>query len=144
MAILELGKLILPTAYDSNFKRYPNLDSRYGPYSTTDEALSSIPSAQRCVGLTVGIKTDDSITEYWFQDGIEDANLVAKANSGGSGDSCYANYVAQGGTKTETQYNTIIKNVVDTDYFIKLSSNVSSATCTITFNNGTTVSVAES
>ena len=74
------------------------LDSRYGPYSSTTVANSSIVSANRFVGLTVGIVTgtttynglqlteaEDGIQDYWYFSGITDSDLVLK--EGGSGTS---------------------------------------------------------
>jgi len=72
------------------------LDSRYGPYSSTTVANSSIVSANRFVGLTVGIVTgtttynglqlteaEDGIQNYWYFSGITDSDLVLK--EGGAG-----------------------------------------------------------
>ena len=74
------------------------LDSRYGPYSSTTVANQSVISANRFVGLTVGIVTgdttynglqltnaEDGIQDYWYFSGITDSDLVIK--EGGTGDS---------------------------------------------------------
>ena len=73
------------------------LDSRYGPYSSTTQANQSIVTANRFVGLTVGIVTgtttynglqlteaDGGIADYWYYTGITDSDLVIK--EGGQGD----------------------------------------------------------
>ena len=56
-----------------------NIDARLGPYDTTANALSSIDEAtQRYLGLTVLITGSGIPTEYWFQDGVTDSDLVLK------------------------------------------------------------------
>lgn len=72
------------------------LDSRYGLYSSTTQANSSIVTANRFVGLTVGIVTgtttynglqlieaEDGVQEYWYYTGITDSDLVLKESEGG-------------------------------------------------------------
>jgi len=93
------------------------LDSRYGPYSSTTVANSSIVTANRFVGLTVGIVTGtttynglqlteavDGIQDYWYFSGITDADLVLKeggtgepGTSGSSGSSGTSGSSGQGG-----------------------------------------------
>jgi hypothetical protein len=57
-------------------------DSRYGTYTSTTIALSNITTAYRYIGLTVGIISGSTITEYWFQGGIADINLIQKTLGG--------------------------------------------------------------
>lgn len=73
---------------DENFNVYPNIDAKYGPYISIEEALSILIKRVRGKGLTIGIiQEDNSITEYWFKSGIEDEDLVEKlASSGDYGD----------------------------------------------------------
>jgi hypothetical protein len=52
-------------------------DNRFGPFTTTTEALVNIPEYQRYVGLTVGVGTP--IVEYWFDSTL---TLVLKTTSG--------------------------------------------------------------
>lgn len=60
-------------------------DNRYGPYASTSAALSAIPSYQRYKGLVVGVLVAGSVTDYWFQAGITNSDLVEKTSgSGGS------------------------------------------------------------
>lgn len=67
---------------DENFNVYPNIDAKYGPYSSVEEALSILLKRVRSKGLTIGItKEDNTIVEYWFRNGIEDEDLVEKALS---------------------------------------------------------------
>lgn len=58
-----------------------NIDSRYGPYTTLTTAVTSLSSFQRSRGLTVGIIEGDTLKEYWFKDGTNDANLIEKSNT---------------------------------------------------------------
>jgi len=60
------------------------LDAKYGPYDTVALALADLTSGFRYQGLTVGIKSGSSIVEYWFKDGVENANFVEKG-TGSSG-----------------------------------------------------------
>ena len=53
-------------------------DNRYGYYASLPNALSALDVTVRYIGLTVGILVGSSIVEYWFKDGILDANLVIK------------------------------------------------------------------
>jgi hypothetical protein len=54
-------------------------DARFGPYASTALALADLTSVYRYKGLTVGIETGGVITEYWFKDGTQDTNFVAKS-----------------------------------------------------------------
>lgn len=53
-------------------------DARYGPYASISAALTDLTSVYRYKGLTVGIETGGVITEYWFNDGIQDTDFVVK------------------------------------------------------------------
>lgn len=66
---------------------FPNIDYKYGPYNSIQDALDAIPYNQRSIGLTVGIKESNTgvIEEYWFNAGILSENLVYK-NVGEKGD----------------------------------------------------------
>ena len=60
---------------------YSNIDHLYGAYDSIESANSSVLKDVRRVGLTVGIKTGETIGEYWYQGGIEDSNLVKKLSN---------------------------------------------------------------
>lgn len=74
---------------------HANLDSYYGPYVSVQAALNALQTVtvsgvnyvKRHIGLTVGIYDTNqvNVTEYWFQGGISDANLVQKGQSSGGG-----------------------------------------------------------
>lgn len=86
MNAITVGQLINNNATDKDFKPLPNLDFKYGPYSSIAEALSNIPSELRAVGLTVGIRVNSTIQEFWFNGGVRDADLVVKNNGSGGGE----------------------------------------------------------
>lgn len=86
MNAITVGQLINNNATDKDFKPLPNLDFKYGPYSSIAEALSNIPAGLRAVGLTVGIRVNSTIQEFWFNGGVRDADLVVKNNGSGGGD----------------------------------------------------------
>lgn len=79
--MINVGELILNNANDEHYNLYPNLDAKYGPYESIEIALTNVPKSQRAIGLTIGIKSNNSITEYWFKSSIEDSGLVAKGNT---------------------------------------------------------------
>ena len=59
-----------------------NIDAKYGPYSSKEEAYSTLGVNDMdvlCEGLTVGIIENGRIVEYWFQGGIALENLVRKS-----------------------------------------------------------------
>ena len=66
------------------------IDSRFGPYESPDEAKNSIDiNTQRYQGLVVLVTgssylTDGRPTEYWFQNGINDNDLVIKPGGSSS------------------------------------------------------------
>ena len=64
------------------------IDDRLGPFISTAVALSSIELDRRYIGLTVIVDTGTGATEYWFEDGIQNNNLVAKSTGGGGGFNC--------------------------------------------------------
>ena len=63
-------------------KAYSNIDAKYGPYDSIEDALAAIPISLRKEGLTVGVIIDNEIKEYWFNKGIENNNLILKTNPG--------------------------------------------------------------
>jgi hypothetical protein len=59
-----------------------NLDARYGPWPSTEDALVNVPLHMRARGLTVGIIEDGEVVEYWFKEGILNSNLTPKGGGG--------------------------------------------------------------
>lgn len=57
------------------------LDYRYGPYPSIENAYNYLgPNNLDCIfeGLTIGIKGEDGIEEYWFKGGTDINHLVLK------------------------------------------------------------------
>lgn len=79
--MINVGELILNNATDEHYNVYPNIDAKYGPYESIEIALTNVPKSQRAIGLTIGIKSNNSITEYWFKNSIEDSGLITKGNT---------------------------------------------------------------
>lgn len=61
---------------------YANIDARYGPWRTLNDALTSFNTGLRFPGLTVAISGTGGIVEYWYKDGVGDGNLVLKTAGG--------------------------------------------------------------
>lgn len=78
---INISQRIVNNAVDSEYNLLPNIDAKYGPYSSTTEALMALAPNTRAIGLTVGIKTSIGIAEYWFKNGISDSNLVFKSEA---------------------------------------------------------------
>lgn len=78
---INISQPIVNNAIDSKYNLLPNIDAKYGPYSSTTEALMALAPNARAIGLTVGIKTSIGIAEYWFKNGISDSNLVVKGEA---------------------------------------------------------------
>ena len=78
---INISQPIVNNATNSEYNLLPNIDAKYGPYSSTTEALMALAPNARAIGLTVGIKTSIGITEYWFKNGISDSNLVVKGEA---------------------------------------------------------------
>lgn len=54
-----------------------NLDSQYGPYETTDAAVTALGPllTSAAVGRTVGIIENGQVVEYWWQNtGVDENN----------------------------------------------------------------------
>lgn len=78
---INISQPIVNNAADSEYNLLPNIDAKYGPYSSTTEALMALAPDARAIGLTVGIKTSTGIVEYWFKNGIGDYYLTVKGEA---------------------------------------------------------------
>lgn len=78
---INISQSIVNNATDSKYNLLPNIDAKYGPYSSTTEALMALAPNARAIGLTVGIKTSTGIVEYWFKNGIGDHHLTVKGEA---------------------------------------------------------------
>ena len=62
---------------DDNGYQYPNIDIRYGPYNSIDEAINILTENNWFIPfLTIGVKDDNIIKEYWIN---ENKQLVDKS-----------------------------------------------------------------
>lgn len=78
---INISQAIVNNATDSEYNLLPNIDAKYGPYSSTREAIMALAPDARAIGLTVGIKTSTGIVEYWFKNGIGDHYLTVKGEA---------------------------------------------------------------
>lgn len=135
---VSINEIVAFAGMDSSFTPYPQMDGRYGPYNSISEALTSITQSKRCIGLTIGIKTGNSITEYWFKNGISDSDLIEKT------DDAYQNYKTNGGTKTKNDFYTTLKKVIDTSTYVILHSNVDNVKVEVTLSEGEIIEIGNS
>lgn len=61
-----------------------NLDARYGPWPTFNDALTGFSSLLRQTGLTVAVSGVGGIKEYWYKNGVANENLILKIEETGS------------------------------------------------------------
>jgi hypothetical protein len=54
------------------------IDSRSGPYTSSNAATSSIDINFRYKGLTVFVSSSTEIAEYWWRDGVNNSDLIPK------------------------------------------------------------------
>lgn len=135
---VTISDIVNFTGNDSGFNPYPQMDERYGPYDSVSAALTALTTSKRCVGLTIGVKSDNSITEYWFKDGILDSNLVEKA------DSTYQNYKSNSGDKTKDDFYSTLTKIVDTSTYVILHANANNVKVEVTLSDGEVVEIGSS
>ena len=107
---------------------YANVDARYGPWNTRNDALTSFATVLRKEGLTLGIVESGKVVEYWYRDGILDSNLVLKTpdiNIAGylplSGGTISGNLSVLGGFSAQNIFTT---NLNVSNSFIRPVSNI--------------------
>lgn len=127
---IVIGKRIVNNATDENFKSYPSIDAKYGPYETLEDALNVLTRPTRAVGLTVGIKKeDDTLIEYWFYGGIEDEHLVVKEGEVNLNDYYNKKQVDDKFTNVDNKFETVEKDIEDTKVDVdKLREEISDKT----------------
>lgn len=135
---VTISDIVNFTGSDSRFNLYPQMDKRYGPYNSVSAALTALTTSKRCVGLTIGVKSGDSITEYWFKDGVSDSNLVEKA------DSTYQNYKSNSGDKTKDDFYSTLTKIVDTSTYVILHANADNVKVEVTLSDGEVVEIGSS
>lgn len=89
------------------------IDDRLGPFISTAVALSSIELDRRYIGLTVIVDTGSGATEYWFEDGIQNNNLVAKSTGGGGGFNCADLLTCTDFTDLQTDVSNLQTDILD-------------------------------
>ena len=95
------------------------VDNRYGPYTNTSSALTAIPAYQRYAGLVVGVQDGGNVTEYWFEAGTADLDLVPKTSgSGGASD-----WQVVSSSTTVADNNWILADSSSSGFTITLSAN---------------------
>ena len=57
-----------------------SLDAKYGPYDSVADALVAVGPSLRYSGLTLGVREDGVVVEYWFPNGTNDADIEMKFN----------------------------------------------------------------
>ena len=80
---------VINSGFDVNTPQ--SVDLSYGkinngvivPYASVAEALLGMVSSYRYIGKTCLITTIDGNSEYWFQAGVTDNDLVIKSNGSG-------------------------------------------------------------
>lgn len=135
---ITISDIVNFTGSDSRFNPYPQMDKRYGPYNSVSAALTALTTSKRCVGLTIGVKSGDSITEYWFKEGVSDSNLVEKA------DSTYQNYKSNSGDKTKDDFYSTLTKIVDTSTYVILHANADNVKVEVTLSDGEVVEIGSS
>lgn len=132
---VTINDIVEFTGSDSQFNLYPQMDKRYGPYNSISTALTTLTTSKRCIGLTIGVKSGNSITEYWFKDGILDSNLVEKV------DNVYQNYISNGGDKTKEDFYNTLGRVVDSSVYAILHSNTDNIKVEVTLSDGEIIEI---
>jgi hypothetical protein len=56
------------------------IDSRSGPYTSSNSATSSIDINFRYKGLTIFVSSSEEIAEYWWRDGVNNDQLILKTS----------------------------------------------------------------
>lgn len=135
---VNISDIVNFTGNDSEFNPYPQMDSRYGPYNSVSTALSALTMSKRCIGLTIGIKNGNSITEYWFKGGILNSNLVEKA------DDTYQNYKSSGGTNTRDNFYSTLVKIVDSSTYVILHANADNVKAEVTLSDGEAIEIGSS
>lgn len=80
---ISIGQGIINNASDEQYRPLPNIDVKYGPYDSIEDALNTLDRNVRVAGLTIGIRLgDNKLAEYWFNGGTANENLVLKGAEG--------------------------------------------------------------
>jgi hypothetical protein len=114
-----------------------NISGTTGFYATTSDANVAIPTYQRYIGLTIGIKVGSNpIQEYWYANGINNADLVVKTGTisdAGSGLNLSSGTINLGGTLSTP--TTLVTSSTNTLSLTGLSS-ISTPSTFLTIDSG--------
>jgi len=108
------------------------VDAKYGPYLSTTQCTNLLLIGDRKIGQTVGIYNGTGIDEYWFRDGIEDGDLVAKSSGGTGGGILHG---TASGTDTYTVSITGVTAYNDGDAYLIRFTNGNTTGCTLNINS---------
>lgn len=123
MALNYNGVLTPFVVFDPSTGLKPSLEATYGPFESIDAAYTAITEVFEAsiipVGLTVGIQTGQTITDYWFNGGTAKANLVKKYPEGGGSGGGYTLYTTPSVAEDSTTYlNTNFAAAVKGDHVV--------------------------
>ena len=88
------------------------VDDRLGVFSSTANALAYIAEDRRYIGLTLIVDTGSGAEEYWFESGVENADLVAKS-TGGGGFNCADLLTCTDFTDLQTDVSNLQTDILD-------------------------------
>lgn len=108
------------------------VDDRLGVFSSTASALNYIAEDRRYIGLTLIVDTGSGATEYWFENGVEDGDLVAKSGGGGGGFNCADLLTCTDFTDLQTDVSNLQTDILDLVPYTGATQNVDLGTYNIT------------
>jgi len=75
----ELLKLIRDRSGENDYSGVWE-NNTWRPYHSVAEAIAALPSEKRFIGMTVYILDSGKLTEFWFSNGIDNADLLEKSS----------------------------------------------------------------
>ena len=108
------------------------VDDRLGVFSSTASALAYIAEDRRYIGLTLIVDTGSGATEYWFESGVENADLVAKSGGGGGGFNCADLLTCTDFTDLQTDVSNLQTDILDLVPYTGATQNVDLGTYNLT------------
>jgi hypothetical protein len=106
------------------------VDDRLGVFSSTASALAYIAEDRRYIGLTLIVDTGSGATEYWFENGVTNGDLVAK--SGGGGFNCADLLNCTDFTDLQTDVSNLQTDILDLVPYTGATQNVDLGTYNLT------------
>ena len=122
--IIQIPGKLVAKEYGTKLANASDLDNDvYGPYASVSAAHAALQAkGLNTVGTTVGISgSNNTVVEYWYQGGTEQANLVEKSSGGGGSEQIQSDWNQTDSTKKDFIKNK--PNIPDTsDYYTKSQS----------------------